>query len=393
MRERRRVRGARGARDRACGPGQVAAAARVVRKVHEQGSALILIARADPVGAGSSLLLVRQLVRQAGGTPRGRAGSRTSTPRLRAHVGRASARRRTPPGSPTSSASSSASRRATDPASSSGRRVAIRGSWLRGSRGPSASGWRPSARSDRCSSSSRTSTGATRRPSRTSGDALDALAARPLMVLALARPDLHETFPNVLGARRETSTSASADLPPRAAERLVTCARSATRSRADCRRHVSSTAPTATRSTSRSSIRASLSDEGDALPETVLALVQSRIERLEGDARRMLRAASVFGQVFWRGGVGARCSRADGSGADLRTPGWTTLDAARAHHPRAGEPVHRRARVHLPPRPAARGRLRDAHRRRPRDQGIALAGAWLEARGREGCAARWRITS
>ena len=35
----------------------------------------------------------------------------------------------------------------------------------------------------------------------------------------------------------------------------------------------------------------------------MLALVQSRLERLDGDARHMLRAASVFGQQFWRGGV------------------------------------------------------------------------------------------
>jgi len=44
---------------------------------------------------------------------------------------------------------------------------------------------------------------------------------------------------------------------------------------------------------------------GDAMPETVLALVQSRLERLEPEARRLVRAASVFGEVFWRGAVAA----------------------------------------------------------------------------------------
>lgn len=39
------------------------------------------------------------------------------------------------------------------------------------------------------------------------------------------------------------------------------------------------------------------------LPETVLTMVQARLEALEPEARRVLRAASVFGQTFWRGGV------------------------------------------------------------------------------------------
>src|SRR6185369_12902196 len=52
-------------------------------------------------------------------------------------------------------------------------------------------------------------------------------------------------------------------------------------------------------------IRAVAEGKGDAMPETVLAVVQGRLERLEVDARRVLRAASVFGQVFWRGGVAA----------------------------------------------------------------------------------------
>src|SRR5262249_51702922 len=39
------------------------------------------------------------------------------------------------------------------------------------------------------------------------------------------------------------------------------------------------------------------------LPETVLALVQSRIERLDPELRRLLRAASIFGNVFWQNGI------------------------------------------------------------------------------------------
>ncbi|HEX2572036.1 MAG TPA: protein kinase [Polyangia bacterium] len=41
------------------------------------------------------------------------------------------------------------------------------------------------------------------------------------------------------------------------------------------------------------------------LPETVIAMVQSRLASLDEEARRTLRAASVFGDVFWVGAVAA----------------------------------------------------------------------------------------
>src|SRR5213078_3555248 len=41
----------------------------------------------------------------------------------------------------------------------------------------------------------------------------------------------------------------------------------------------------------------------DKLPDSVLGMVQARLEALGNEARRVLRAASVFGLTFWRGGV------------------------------------------------------------------------------------------
>src|SRR5262249_59819812 len=38
---------------------------------------------------------------------------------------------------------------------------------------------------------------------------------------------------------------------------------------------------------------------------TVIARMAARLEELEREARRVLRAASVFGPAFWRGGVAA----------------------------------------------------------------------------------------
>ncbi|MBX3231263.1 MAG: protein kinase [Labilithrix sp.] len=40
-----------------------------------------------------------------------------------------------------------------------------------------------------------------------------------------------------------------------------------------------------------------------SLPTTVLAMVEARLQRLDPMARRVMRAASVFGEAFWRGGV------------------------------------------------------------------------------------------
>ncbi|MCA9662770.1 MAG: AAA family ATPase, partial [Myxococcales bacterium] len=48
-------------------------------------------------------------------------------------------------------------------------------------------------------------------------------------------------------------------------------------------------------------------DEGtfDELPATITAIIQARLQALDYDARQALRAASVFGQVFWLEGVAA----------------------------------------------------------------------------------------
>src|SRR5204863_4361653 len=49
--------------------------------------------------------------------------------------------------------------------------------------------------------------------------------------------------------------------------------------------------------------RASAEGKDKALPETVLAMVETRLGRLAVEARRVLRAAAVFGEVCWEGGV------------------------------------------------------------------------------------------
>ncbi len=134
------------------------------------------------------------------------------------------------------------------------------------------------------------------------GDGLRALATSPLMVLALARPEVHETFPGLWNGL-ELHEIPLGRLTPRAAERLLLAAlgdgvdpRVVTRliDRADGNPFYL-----------EELIRRVAEGGGDELPETVLALVQSRLERLEPAARRVLRAASVFGEVFWSAGLGS----------------------------------------------------------------------------------------
>ncbi len=132
--------------------------------------------------------------------------------------------------------------------------------------------------------------------------ALRSLADAPLMVLALGRPEVHDAFPR-LWQGRHSITVHLREISRKAAEKLV--------------RHVLGdrvTAPMVARIIDLAGgnvffleelIRSIASGHGDALPETVLAMVQSRLDALESDARQVLRAASVFGDVFWGGGAKA----------------------------------------------------------------------------------------
>src|SRR5262249_41035801 len=66
-------------------------------------------------------------------------------------------------------------------------------------------------------------------------------------------------------------------------------------------------------------IRAEAAGLGRELPGTVVAMAQARLERLDPAARRVLRAASVFGDAFWPGGVSALLG---GDGGADRADAW-----------------------------------------------------------------------
>jgi len=128
--------------------------------------------------------------------------------------------------------------------------------------------------------------------------ALRAAHDRPFMVLALARPEVDTLFPN-LWSERGAMEIRLGELTKKGSEKLV-------------RAILPEAEPALVASLiERASGNAFYLEElvravasGDReLPETVLAMVQARLARVPQHTRRVLRAASVFGQVFWRGGV------------------------------------------------------------------------------------------
>ncbi len=131
--------------------------------------------------------------------------------------------------------------------------------------------------------------------------ALARLADRPWFVLAAARDELDEAFPK-LWEHVNAQRIRLGGISRRSAERLCLAALGADADPA----HVARLVEHANGSPLflEELLRATAHGEA-ALPESLIAMVQSRVEAMEPEARRVLRAASVFGQVFWRGGVAA----------------------------------------------------------------------------------------
>ncbi len=130
--------------------------------------------------------------------------------------------------------------------------------------------------------------------------ALDALRSRPLMVLACARPEIDRTHPDLF-AQRDVLSLRVGELSRKGSERLVRAVLPG------------ATAAAVERIVERSAghalfleelIRATAVGRED-LPDTVLAMVQGRLDALDADARRILRAGSVFGETFSAAGVDA----------------------------------------------------------------------------------------
>lgn len=124
----------------------------------------------------------------------------------------------------------------------------------------------------------------------------------PFMVVALARPEVHELFPR-LWTERALQEIRLRQLTARAAERLIRQVLGADVSAAQVERLVALADGNAFYL--EELIRATAEREGEQLPDTVVAMVQSRLAALDAGCRRILRAASVFGESTWFGGITA----------------------------------------------------------------------------------------
>jgi serine/threonine protein kinase/tetratricopeptide (TPR) repeat protein len=202
--------------------------------------------------------------------------------------------------------------------------------------------------------------------------ALERAVDQPLFVLALARDEVQELFGDLWSAH-EPERVRLRPLTKRAAEDLVRAQLDASVDATTIDRVVALAAGNAFYL--EELVRAVATGKRDALPETVLAMLESRLERLPAEARRVLRAAAVFGQVFWRGGVRALLG-GDEPIADLDA---SLVDLAKrelviarssARFPDERELVFRHALL----REAVYATLTDADRA----LGHALAASWLE---------------
>jgi eukaryotic-like serine/threonine-protein kinase len=131
--------------------------------------------------------------------------------------------------------------------------------------------------------------------------ALRLFADRAILVLALSRPEVEGIFPGLF-RERGVQPIPLAPLQKKASERLVRAALGET-SDDFVRRLVERAGGNAFYL--EELIRAVAEGRSDEAPPTVVAMVQSRLDTLEPEARRTLRAASVFGQVCWASGVRA----------------------------------------------------------------------------------------
>ncbi len=196
---------------------------------------------------------------------------------------------------------------------------------------------------------------------------------RPLFVLALARPEVHDVFPGLFRDRRLTEIYLS-DLTPSASRKLVleVLGPNVDKSVVDAiveRAHGNAFY--------LEELIRSVAEGSSEMPETVLAMAQARLERLEPGARRVLRAASVFGERFWVEGVVPLL------GADARADVTAAVDDLVQREVIQREPVSRFQDCaeytfrHGLVRDAAYQMLTD------RDRKVAhlLAAEWLEARG------------
>ncbi len=201
--------------------------------------------------------------------------------------------------------------------------------------------------------------------------ALRSLADAPLFVLATARPEVHAIFPR-LWATCEAQEIRLSKLTRRAGEKLVREVLGERLGDAEITALVDHAEGNAF--FLEELIRAAAEGKAGEVPPSVVAMVEAKLDALGPEERRILRAASVFGQTFWDDGVAAII--------EGRDPGPMLDDLSRREIVSEGKPgrfpQHReRSFRHAILREAAYGTLTEG------DRAFAhrIAGDWLAKAG------------
>ncbi|QRN98820.1 protein kinase [Archangium violaceum] len=206
-------------------------------------------------------------------------------------------------------------------------------------------------------------------------EALRELSEQPFMVLALARPEVDQLLASSLSSRR-LQPMPLRGLSRKAGARLVREVLGADVPDSVIHQLVEQAAGNAL--FLEELIRGVAEGRGGSAPETVLAMLQARLMRLEPEARRVLLAASIYGRTFWSSGVRALLGdkrtpeELDGQLRQLVELEWVEPQQD-SRFPGEAEYRFRHALV----RDAAHGLVADNHKR----FGHQVAGAWLENAG------------
>jgi len=124
----------------------------------------------------------------------------------------------------------------------------------------------------------------------------------PLMVLAFARAEVHDVFPK-LWEERHVQLVRLGGLTKKAGERLVREVLGSDVANETVAKVIEQADGNAFYL--EELIRAVAEGRGAELPPTMVAMVEARLAKLDPEARRVLRAGSVFGQTFWKGSASA----------------------------------------------------------------------------------------
>ena len=204
---------------------------------------------------------------------------------------------------------------------------------------------------------------------------LATLCDRPFMVLALARPNIHTVFPRLWTQRRIHEIP----LHPLSQKESGELVRNALGQRVDDDTMARIVARGAGNAFYLEELVRAVASDGDpnALPDTILGIAQTRLDRLGVEAKRILRAASVFGEIFWQAGVEMLMGQSD----VFEVREWLSdLDAREVVRPSPDTYLPGQVEykfTHALTRDAAYAMLTTDDRR----LGHALAGKWLIAVG------------